>query len=57
MREHIDSGKYDSKTRTISFQTNHFSIYGVFDGTGHNLEKATQMIVNNLQKKINSQED
>lgn len=55
--EHIDSGKYDSKTRTISFQTNHFSIYGVFDGTGHNLEKPTQMIVNNLSKENNSQED
>ncbi|MFC0014322.1 MULTISPECIES: prenyltransferase/squalene oxidase repeat-containing protein [Allobacillus] len=45
--ESIDSGKYDSKAGTISFQTNHFSIFGVFDGTSTNLEKPTQITVNN----------
>ncbi|MBR7552863.1 DUF4430 domain-containing protein [Allobacillus sp. GCM10007491] len=55
--EHIDSGKYNSKTGTISFQTNHFSIYGVFDGTSHNFEKPTQMAVNNSSEENKRQEN
>ncbi len=55
--EQIDSSQYDSETEKISFQTNHFSIFGVFEAEGKDLEQPIQVAVNNSSSKNEKHED